>query len=166
VSTREIARAAVMVALAVALSPFFIPVGIAKCYPAQHMINVMAAVMLGPAPAVLVAFMAALARNVLGLGTLLAFPGGIFGALLAGLAYRALRRPLAAAVGEVLGTSVLGALASAWIVGPVLLEQPMAAGTLVVAFGVSSIAGALVGLAALKFLRKVNLWQPTCTSKG
>ena len=91
--TRDVARAAVMVALAVALSPFFIPVGVAKCYPAQHMINVMAAAMLGPVPALLVAFMAALARNVLGLGTLLAFPGGMFGALLAGLAYRAFRRP-------------------------------------------------------------------------
>jgi energy coupling factor transporter S component ThiW len=164
VNTRVIARAAVMVALAVALSPFFIPVGIAKCYPAQHMINVMAAAMLGPAPAVLVAFMAALARNVLGLGTLLAFPGGMFGALLAGLAYRAFHRPLAAAVGEVLGTGVLGALASAWLIGPVLLDQPMAAGTLMVAFGVSSAGGALVGMAALKFLRKVNLWQPTSTS--
>lgn len=162
--TRVVARAAVLTALAVAASPFFIPVGIAKCYPAQHMINVMAAAMLGPVPAVLVAFMAALARNVLGLGTLLAFPGGMFGALLAGLAYRAFRRPLAAAVGEVLGTGVLGALASAWLVGPVLLEKPMAAGTLMVAFGVSSLGGALVGLAALKFLQKVHLWHPTSAS--
>jgi len=162
--TRDVARAAVMVALAVALSPFFIPVGVAKCYPAQHMINVVAAAMLGPVPALLVAFMAALARNVLGLGTLLAFPGGMFGALLAGLAYRAFRRPLAAAAGEVLGTGVLGALASAWLVGPILLDKPMAAGTLMVAFGLSSVGGALVGLAALKFLRQVNLWQPTSNS--
>jgi energy coupling factor transporter S component ThiW len=41
--TRDVARTAVMVALAVALSPFFIPVGVAKGYPAQHMITVMAA---------------------------------------------------------------------------------------------------------------------------
>ena len=164
--TRDVARAAVMVALAVALSPFFIPVGVAKCYPAQHMINVVAAAMLGPVPAVLVAFMAALARNVLGLGTLLAFPGGMFGALLAALAYRAFRRPLAAAAGEVLGTGVLGALASAWLVGPVLLDKPMAAGTLMIAFGLSSVGGAVAGLAVLKFLRKVNLWQPTSSSKA
>ena len=162
--TREVARAAVLVATAVALSPFFIPVGVAKCYPAQHMVNVIAGALLGPGPAVLVAFMAALARNVLGLGTLLAFPGGMFGALLAGLAFRAFRRPLAAAAGEVLGTGVLGALASAWLVGPVLLDRPMAAGMLMVAFGVSSLGGALAGLGALRFLRKVNLWQPTSDS--
>ena len=63
--TREIARAAVLVAMAVALSPLFIPVGVSKCYPAQHMINVIAAVVLGPVNAVIIAFLAALIRNLL-----------------------------------------------------------------------------------------------------
>jgi predicted membrane protein len=40
--TRDVARAAVMVVLAVALSPIFIPVGVAKCYSAQRMITVRA----------------------------------------------------------------------------------------------------------------------------
>jgi energy-coupling factor transport system ATP-binding protein len=158
--TRDIARAAVLVAVAVALSPIFIPVGVSKCYPAQHMINVIAAVVLGPVPAVTIAFIAALIRNLLGLGTLLAFPGGMIGALLAGLAYRAFKNPWAAGLGEVLGTGVLGALASAWLVGPVLLGKSIAAGTLIAAFSLSSIGGTIVGLLALKFLRKVNLWQP------
>ena len=158
--TRDIARAAVLVALAVALSPFFIPVGISKCYPAQHMINVIAAVTLGPAYAVMIAFLAALIRNMLGLGTLLAFPGGMIGALLAGLAYRAFKNTWVAGLGEVLGTGVIGALVSAWLVGPVLLGQPMAVEALITAFSLSSIGGAIVGLLALKFLRKVNLWQP------
>jgi energy coupling factor transporter S component ThiW len=158
--TRDIARAAVLVALAVALSPFFIPVGISKCYPAQHMINVIAAVTLGPAYAVMIAFLAALIRNMMGLGTLLAFPGGMIGALLAGLAYRAFKSTWAAGLGEVLGTGVIGALVSAWLVGPVLLGQSMAVGALIAAFSLSSIGGAIVGLLALKFLRKVNLWQP------
>lgn len=158
--TREVARAAVLVAMAVALSPLFLPVGISKCYPAQHMINVIAAVVLGPANAVVIAFLAALIRNLLGLGTLLAFPGGMIGALLAGIAYRVFKNAWAAAAGEVIGTGVLGALASAWLVGPVLLEKSMAAGALVAAFGLSSVGGAVVGLLALKFLRKVNLWQP------
>jgi len=158
--TRDIARAAMFVALAVALSPFFIPVGISKCYPAQHMINVIAAVTLGPVYAVMIAFFAALIRNILGLGTLLAFPGGMIGALLAGLAYRAFKNTWAAGLGEVLGTGVLGALVSAWLVGPVLLGKSMAVGALIAAFGLSSVGGAAVGLLALKFLRKVNLWQP------
>jgi energy coupling factor transporter S component ThiW len=158
--TRDIARAAILVAMAVALSPFFIPVGISKCYPAQHMINVVAAVVLGPAYAVMIAFLAALIRNIFGLGTLLAFPGGMIGALLAGLAYRAFRNTWAAGLGEVLGTGVIGALASAWLVGPVLLGRSIAVGTLIAAFSLSSLGGAIVGLLALKFLRKVNLWQP------
>jgi energy-coupling factor transport system ATP-binding protein len=158
--TRDIARAAVLVAVAVALSPIFIPVGISKCYPAQHMINVIAAVMLGPVPAVVIAFVAALIRNILGLGTLLAFPGGMIGALLAGLAYRAFKQTWAAGLGEVIGTGVIGALVSAGLVGPVLLGKSIAVGTLIVAFSLSSAGGAVVGLLALRFLRKVNLWQP------
>jgi len=158
--TRDVARAAVLVALAVALSPFFIPVGIAKCYPAQHMINVIAGVMLGPAYAVAVAFIAALLRNILGLGTLLAFPGGMIGALLAGLAYRLFRSVYAAGAGEILGTGLLGALASAWLVAPVLMDKTMAAGALVIAFSVSSLGGTILGILGLTFLRRVKLWGP------
>jgi energy-coupling factor transport system ATP-binding protein len=158
--TRDVARAAVLVALAVALSPIFIPVGIAKCFPAQHMINVIAGVILGPAYAVAIAFIAAVLRNMLGLGTLLAFPGGMIGALLAGLAYRFFRSVYAAGMGEVVGTGLLGALASAWLVGPVLMEKSMAAGTLVIAFSISSIGGTVIGIIALSFLRRVKIWQP------
>jgi energy-coupling factor transport system ATP-binding protein len=158
--TRDVARAAVLVALAVALSPFFIPVGIAKCYPAQHMINVIAGVVLGPAYAVAVAFIAALLRNILGLGTLLAFPGGMIGALLAGLAYRLFGKVYAAGAGEILGTGLLGALASAWLVAPVLMDKTMAAGALVIAFSVSSLGGTILGILGLTFLRRVKLWGP------
>ncbi len=158
--TRDIARAAVLVALAVALSPLFIPVGIAKCYPAQHMVNVLAAVLLGPGYAVWIAFCAALLRNLFGLGTLLAFPGGMIGALLAGLAFRLFRRSWAAALGEVIGTGLLGALASAWIVAPLLLQKAVATGTLVVAFSLSALAGALIALLLLPILRKAGLWRP------
>ena len=78
--TKIIARAVILVAIAVALSPFFIPVGISKCFPAQHMVNVLAAVMLGPWYAVVIALVSGIIRNILGLGTLLAFPGGMIGA--------------------------------------------------------------------------------------
>ena len=158
--TRDVARATVLVALAVALSPIFIPVGVTKCFPAQHMINVIAGVILGPAYAVAIAFIAAVLRNILGLGTLLAFPGGMIGAWLAGLAYRFFRSAYAAGMGEVIGTGLLGALASAWLVGPVLMEKSMAAGTLVIAFSISSLGGTIIGIVALKFLRRVKIWQP------
>ena len=140
--TKNIARAVILVAIAVALSPFFIPVGISKCFPAQHMVNVLAAVMLGPWYAVVIALVAGIIRNILGLGTILAFPGGL---------------------GEILGTGLLGALASAWIVGPIFMGKSMAVGTLIIAFSLSTLGGTIIGILALHLLRKVKIWQPEST---
>jgi energy-coupling factor transport system ATP-binding protein len=158
--TRKTARAVLLVAVAVALSPFFIPVGIAKCFPAQHMVNVLGAVLLGPGYALAIAATAAVLRNVLGVGTLLAFPGGMIGALLAGLCYRLTKNIYAAALGEVFGTGVLGTLVSVWIVAPLLMGKTMALAALMIAFGVSTVGGAVLALVALHFLRKGGLWEP------
>jgi energy-coupling factor transport system ATP-binding protein len=161
--TKNIARAVILVAIAVALSPFFIPVGISKCFPAQHMVNVLAAVMLGPWYAVVIALIAGIIRNILGLGTILAFPGGMIGAFLAGLTYQAFRNVYLAGLGEILGTGLLGALASAWIVGPIFMGKSMAVGTLIIAFSVSTLGGTIIGILALNLLRKVKIWQPEST---
>jgi len=158
--TKDTARAVILVAIAVALSPFFIPVGISKCFPAQHMVNVLAAVILGPWYAVVIAFAAGVIRNILGLGTLLAFPGGMIGALLAGLAYKLSKNVYAAGLGEIIGTGLLGALASAWIVGPIFMGKSMAVGTLIIAFSISTLGGTIIGILALHLLRKVKIWQP------
>jgi len=160
VTTKDLARAVILVAVAVALSPFFIPVGIAKCFPAQHMVNLLGAVMLGPTYAVAIATIAAVIRNILGLGTLLAFPGGMIGALLAGLAYRATKNMYVAGLGEVVGTGVLGSLVSVWIVAPLLLGKTMALATLMVAFSVSTLVGTILGFVALHLLRKGGIWTP------
>ena len=124
------------------------------------MVNVIAAVMLGPAYAVGVAFIAGVIRNILGLGTLLAFPGGMIGAFLAGLAYRAFKNIYLAGLAEVIGTGLLGALVSAWIVGPILMGKSMALATLIVAFCVSTLGGTIIGIIALHLLRKVKIWHP------
>src|SRR4030065_1059502 len=87
--TRKIARAVILVAIGVAISPFTsIPIGIAKINPAQHFVNVIAAILLGPWWATVVALIMGILRNALGTGTLLAFPGGMIGAFLSGIAYR------------------------------------------------------------------------------
>lgn len=156
---RKVARSVILVAMAVVLSPIFIPVGFIKLFPAQHMINVVGGVMLGPWYAVAVAAAAAIIRNLLGVGTPLAFPGGMIGALLAGLAYRAFRNIYAAALGEVLGTGLLGALVSLLIVAPLIMKKTMAASVLFAAFGASTLAGAVLGVVALKLLRKAGIWQ-------
>ncbi|MGA7877027.1 MAG: energy coupling factor transporter S component ThiW [Desulfoferrobacter sp.] len=157
---KEVAKAVILVAIAVALSPFFIPVGVSKCFPAQHMVNVLGAVMLGPGYAVAIATIAAILRNILGLGTLLAFPGGIFGAFLAGLAYRASKSFYAAGIGEVVGTGIVGSLVSVWLVAPMLMGKTMAVSTLMIAFSVSSLGGAIIGVLILQLLRKGGVWKP------
>jgi energy coupling factor transporter S component ThiW len=63
---------------------FYIPAGVAKCFPVQHAINVLAAVILGPACSVAIAFLISLLRNLLGFGSLLAFPGSMVGAFFGG----------------------------------------------------------------------------------
>jgi len=158
--TRDVAKAVVLTAAAVALSPVFIPVGIAKCFPAQHMINVISAVMLGPLYAIVIACVAAVIRNMLGLGTLLAFPGGMIGAFLAGIAYKYFKNIYAAGAGEVIGTGFLGALISAWIVAPALMGKNMAAAALITAFGISTLGGTVAGIILLHILRKAGIIKP------
>ena len=102
-SIRKLTIAGVLVAVAVVGSLFSIPVLGAKCSPVQHMVNVLGAVLLGPWYALGMGFAAALIRNVLGLGSLLAFPGSMIGALLCGLAYKACPKLPVAYVGEVFG---------------------------------------------------------------
>ena len=94
-NTRKLALAAVFTAVAVVGSLFSFPVFGSKCAPVQHIVNILCAVFLGPVWGVCVAFAASLLRNLLGLGSLMAFPGSMIGALLCGLAYMAMNgRPL------------------------------------------------------------------------
>lgn len=83
-------------------------------------------------------FAAALIRNVLGLGSLLAFPGSMIGALLCGLAYKACPKLPVAYVGEVFGTGILGGLASYPIAAFVMGNTKAALFTFVPSFLVST----------------------------
>ena len=108
--TLKLALAAVLCAVAVVGSMFSFPVFGSKCAPVQHMVNVLCAVLLGPWYGLGAAFVASLLRNLLGLGSLLAFPGSMCGALLCGLIYIRTRKLLPTLAAEVLGTGVLGGL--------------------------------------------------------
>ena len=107
-SVKKLALAGMFCALCVVGSVFSFPMFGSKCAPVQHMVNVLCAVLLGPWWGVGVAFVASLLRNLLGLGSLMAFPGSMFGALLCGLVYHKTKNILATMVGEVFGTSILG----------------------------------------------------------
>lgn len=85
--TRKLTLAGILVAVAVLGGLFSIPVLGSRCAPVQHLVNILAAVFLGPLWGIGIAFAASLLRNIAGLGSLMAFPGSMIGALLCGLAY-------------------------------------------------------------------------------
>jgi len=84
--TKKLTLSAMFIALGVLSSSLiYIPVGASKCFPVQHAINVICAVLLGPVYSVLIAFCIALIRNLLGTGSIMAFPRSMVGAFLAAL---------------------------------------------------------------------------------
>jgi energy-coupling factor transport system ATP-binding protein len=156
--TRKIAHAVVLVAMGVALAPYTsFPVGIAKVNPTQHFVNVLAAVLLGPWWAVLTALVIGVLRNAMGVGTLLAFPGGMIGAFLAGVAYRTGRKAWIAAAGEIMGTGGIAPVVSALFVAPVLMGNAIPLLALLPSFIGSSVAGALLGVLALRLLKRLDI---------
>ena len=111
-NTKKLALAGVLCAVAVVGSMFSFPVFGSKCAPVQHMVNVRCAVLLGPWYGVGAAFVASLLRNLLGLGSLMAFPGSMCGALLCGVVYHKTHKLLPTLIGEVFGTGIIGAIVS------------------------------------------------------
>ena len=110
ISVKKLALAGMLCALCVVGSVFSFPMFGSKCAPVQHMVNILCAVLLGPYYGVGVAFVASLLRNLLGLGSLMAFPGSMFGSLICGLIYKKSKNIPLTLVGEVGGTSLLGGL--------------------------------------------------------
>ena len=151
---KKLAVAAVFCAVAVAGSLFSFPVFGSKCSPVQHMVNILCAVLLGPGYGLGAAFAAALIRNLLGLGSLMAF-----GALICGLVYQKTQNIPATLIGEVFGTSVLGGL-TAYPVA-VFLMGKSAAGlafyAYVIPFLVSTAGGAVISGVLIYSLKKANI---------
>ncbi|GGB42672.1 hypothetical protein GCM10011409_20320 [Lentibacillus populi] len=157
--TRLLTTMAVFVAIGtIGAQILWFPAGIAKAYPVQHAVNVMAAVMLGPAPAVIIAFMIGLLRNLLGFGTILAFPGGMIGAFLAGYLYKSFGKKIYAALGEFIGTGVLGSLFAVPLAN-LLMGNSVGALFFFPSFLASSGAGALIGWLIVIRLKQRSLLQ-------
>ncbi len=147
---RKFTSAALLVAIGTLSAHLvYIPVGVSKCFPVQHAINVMAGVLLGPDYALAVAFVISCLRNILGTGSLLAFPGSMCGALLAGLAYARWQNLSLAMSGEIFGTGIVGGLL-AWAVAYFLLGSQAAAWTFVPPFLLSTAGGSLIAGLVLK----------------
>lgn len=149
---RKITLSAVLIAIGVLTgSIVYIPVGGAKCFPVQHTINVLAAVFAGPSNGVATAFCISLLRNMLGKGTLLAFPGSMIGAFLAAIIFKKTKNLSLTVLGEVIGTGILGALL-AFPMAKFVLGKDVAAFVYVYPFLISTIGGSIIAYLAIKAL--------------
>ena len=157
--TRKLCYAGILCAVAVVGSFFYIPVFGSKCVPVQHMVNILCAVLLGPFYGVGVAFCASLIRNLLGIGSLMAFPGSMFGALLFGLMFWKTKNIPLTLLAEVFGTAILGGLCAYPVA---ILFMGMQAGQIafyayVIPFLISTAGGAILSGILLGALRKTGI---------
>lgn len=156
---QKLTVAALLCAVAVVGSLFSFPVFGSKCAPVQHMVNILCAVLFGPWYGVAVAFVASLLRNLLGLGTLMAFPGSMLGALLCGIVYWKARHILPTLIAEVFGTSILGGLC-AYPIAILLMGQStadIAFTAYILPFFVSTAGGAVISAVLLYALQKTTV---------
>ena len=164
----KVALSGMFTAVAVVGSMIQFPVFGSQCAPVQHMVNVLCAVLLGPGYGVAVAFLASLLRNLFSLGSLLAFPGSMCGALLCGLVYWKTRNLPATLVGEVFGTGIIGGLLSY----PVAIAfMGKVAGSIgytayVVPFLISTVAGSILAGILVKALEKGGVLKSLRPAQG
>lgn len=148
-TTRKLVISGILIALATILGTFSIPILGAKAAPIQHLINVIAAVTLGPVYGVSCAFVSSLLRNILGVGSILAFPGSMVGVFLAAILYKKFKKLEIAVVGEVIGTGIIGALL-AYPLAAFVLGEEVALFVYIIPFSLSSIVGSVIAYIILK----------------
>lgn len=158
-TVKKLAFAGVFTALAVVGSLISFPVAGSKCAPVQHMVNILSAVILGPWWGVGIAFCASLIRNLLALGSLMAFPGSMVGALCCGLMYMFTRKLSLTCIAEAFGTGVLGGIAAYPVAKLLMGVEPAGLFVYVVPFLVSTVAGSILAYLLITVLEKSGVMQ-------
>lgn len=156
--TQKIALAGILSAIGVVGSLFSVPILASRSAPVQHMINILCAILLGPSYGVGVAFVTSFLRNIFGLGTLLAFPGSIFGALLCGLVYQKTGHTYLTYLAEVVGTTFFGGLA-AYPIAILFMGQAvgdMAFYAFLIPFFFSTLLGAILAAIVIESLKRTK----------
>ena len=146
-----------MAAIAVVGSLFSFPVFGSKCAPIQHLVNILCVVTVGPWWALAQAFIASLIRNLVGLGSPLAFPGSMCGALLGGLLYKYGKKLPFCYVGEVLGSALVGGVLAYPIAYVVMGNQAAALFTFVVPFLISTCGGTIIAIIVTIPMKKAGI---------
>lgn len=157
--TKKTVTAGLLIALAVVGSTFAFPVLGSKCSPVQHMVNVISAVLLGPWYGVAMAFIASVIRVACGLGTFMAFPGSMCGALLAGILYKFGKKLPFACAGELFGTSVIGGLLAYPVALFIMGNESAAVFGYIVPFLISSVGGTVIAAVIVLALKKTSVFD-------
>ena len=158
VNVKKLALAGILVAVGIVCSPLSTPVGASKCAPVQHFINILGGVFLGPGYAVGMAFVTSLLRNLMGTGTLLAFPGSMCGAFLCGMLYKYGKHLPLAYLGELFGTSVIGGLLS-YPIATLIMGSESAVFGFVFPFFVSSCGGTIIAVILVTAMKKMKVFD-------
>jgi energy coupling factor transporter S component ThiW len=177
---KKLAMIVVFSALGITIAPmsWFVIFG-TKANPTQHTINAILGVLVGPFWSAIAAILIGTIRNVLGVGTIYAFPGGIPGGLVVGIVYWLLRflgrsekTSMVSALAEPIGTVLIGApialfLVAPWIGTQSLMDLTTNEGLLMafLIFGagwtLSCVPGSIIGFSALLILHKVGISRQT-----
>lgn len=153
-TTRKLAMAGVLTAVAVVGSLLSVPVAGSKCAPVQHMVNILSAVMLGPWWGVGIAFCASLLRNLMGIGSLMAFPGSMVGALCCGVMYAVSKKLSLTCIAEAVGTGILGGLAAYPVAKLLMGLEPAGVCVYMIPFLISTVAGSILAFVLVTVLEK------------
>ncbi|MEM3404101.1 MAG: energy coupling factor transporter S component ThiW [Nitrososphaeria archaeon] len=165
---RKVSLSSILAALTIALSPLWIAWGPTKAFPAQHLINVLSGIMLGPIWAASISIISGTARIMFGVGTIFAYPGGIPGGVMVGTTYFLLRRTknkkialLASALSEPIGTVFIGGTLAYYIIDPLFgwVMHKQFASILLLFYGwaISSIIGSVTGAMAIFILERTKI---------
>lgn len=158
-ATRTLAIAGVFTAVAVVGSFLSVPVAGSKCAPVQHMVNILSAVILGPGWSVGIAFCASLIRNLLGIGSLMAFPGSMVGALCCGLVFKFSKNLPFTCLAESLGTGILGGIAAYPVARFLMGAAPAGLFIYVIPFLISTVAGSILAYVLIRLFQKSGIFS-------
>ncbi len=155
ISTKKLVLTAVWAAVGYVLTPIFRIPGWAA--PMQHLINVSGVVILGPVYGFVCSTLLTVMKLVLMGEDLFSIPGGLIGAFLAALLFYKTKNMYAAAIGEVFGTGIIGAMCSYPLSAFYYGNPGISLFTYIPAFFISTCCGTICAIILLKFMAKSGI---------
>lgn len=152
-STRKLVLTAMLACLSFVLCTF---VYFPSMAPFQHFVDVIAAVLLGPWYACAAAFLCGVLRMLSG-RTIQAVVGAVFGPIVGGLLYERTHSVWMAAVGEVFGTGILGALTAYPLMKAFCGLDAQEWYYYIPFYTPSAVMGALMGVAVVLMLKRTGV---------